>query len=245
MIPCEDFLHRGFFLYERRNSVLALHGFDAHPTYVGKTKCLYGQYCMHQKHPHARGEDISAFVGGTGKGETPPRTWGRPVFSSASFPRKRNTPTHVGKTHRQLDLRPGRWKHPHARGEDRRMRRELASSSETPPRTWGRPFLEQKSMRQRGNTPTHVGKTGHSVAARNSMPKHPHARGEDDSPVDIGRVPLETPPRTWGRQERVNIRPSSLRNTPTHVGKTRAYGGSALPDKKHPHARGEDASCAT
>ena len=169
-----------------------------------------------------------------------PRMWGRQSAFTGNIVCTRNTPTHVGKTSPRSSEEQGRGKHPHARGEDRSFRPRPFQGRETPPRTWGRPDLLVKLKDLERNTPTHVGKTGHSVAARNSMPKHPHARGEDDSPVDIGRVPLETPPRTWGRQERVNIRPSSLRNTPTHVGKTGTGGAALLPLQKHPHARGED-----
>ena len=108
------------------------------------------------------------------------------------------------------------------------------------PRMWGRQSAFTGNIVCTRNTPTHVGKTSPRSSEEQGRGKHPHARGEDDSPVDIGRVPLETPPRTWGRQERVNIRPSSLRNTPTHVGKTGTGGAALLPLQKHPHARGED-----
>ena len=73
----------------------------------------------------------------------------------------------------------------------------------------------------KGNTPTHVGKTGLSLSTDTLYAKHPHARGEDtefDCRLCTGR---ETPPRTWGRRLCIFHAISAMGNTPTHVGKTR------------------------
>ena len=51
---------------------------------------------------------------------------------------------------------------------------------------------------------------------------------------------METPPRTWGRQEKPTRGDFERRNTPTHVGKTVAVRSSMVRGRKHPHARGED-----
>ena len=51
----------------------------------------------------------------------------------------------------------------------------------------------------------------------------------------------ETPPRTWGRQERIADLEEVFGNTPTHVGKTPTPPSGSLSGRKHPHARGEDA----
>ena len=50
----------------------------------------------------------------------------------------------------------------------------------------------------------------------------------------------ETPPRTWGRLDRLSAGENRARNTPTHVGKTAMNTISTSSTKKHPHARGED-----
>ena len=71
-------------------------------------------------------------------------------------------------------------------------------------------------------------------------PKHPHERGEDELYEYDSLCDRETPPRAWGRLQRVRARTLGERNTPTSVGKT--------PDTvllrsliwKHPHERGED-----
>ena len=111
-------------------------------------------------------------------------------------------------------------KHPHARGEDLLPYMGLEREAETPPRTWGRLELDALDELVVGNTPTHVGKTseGNRTAIRSG--KHPHARGEDILGHDADPVLLETPPRTWGRPDRLNWLIDEGRNTPTHVGKT-------------------------
>ena len=66
--------------------------------------------------------------------------------------------------------------------------------------------------------------------------KHPHERGEDLNRQDCSFSVPETPPRAWGRLDRV----PPWGNTPTSVGKT---SGKAFFDRvgeKHPHERGED-----
>ena len=50
----------------------------------------------------------------------------------------------------------------------------------------------------------------------------------------------ETPPRMWGRQNILLLLMKELRNTPTHVGKTQAFGTLKEYTEKHPHACGED-----
>ena len=55
----------------------------------------------------------------------------------------------------------------------------------------------------------------------------------------MGGVP-ETPPRAWGRHLHFKTHPVFFGNTPTCVGKTRDPMGKSLPERKHPHVRGED-----
>ncbi|SMG65557.1 hypothetical protein BMETH_356353222167, partial [methanotrophic bacterial endosymbiont of Bathymodiolus sp.] len=53
----------------------------------------------------------------------------------------------------------GEKKHPHGRGEDDAQQNQTRSSSETPPRAWGRRNDLIKILYTHGNTPTGVGKT--------------------------------------------------------------------------------------
>ena len=72
------------------------------------------------------------------------------------------------------------------------------------------------------NTPTHVGKTMKKYLMNTATGKHPHARGEDPEYGIRAAAHIETPPRTWGRHGIFRSAINSLRNTPTHVGKTPA-----------------------
>ena len=152
--------------------------------------------------------------------ETPPRAWGRHHPGPSGEPRKRNTPTSVGKTRAS----PPRWsslrKHPHERGEDGRMlgfRHGIG-----------------------GNTPTSVGKTSRIMAREARVEKHPHERGEDRSVTpDMARA-METPPRAWGRPANPAMAACIEGNTPTSVGKTCLPRCPARSGQKHPHERGED-----
>ena len=214
-----------------------------------------------EKHPHARGEDDWTILERPTDGETPPRTWGRRLKNGAELWKRRNTPTHVGKT-----ITP---------------KRLSSIRQETPPRTWGRHIFRNSAASFSGNTPTHVGKTGsghihhcpaekhphargedrldHGLAVpemgntpthvgktvlpvlMSQMPrKHPHARGEDESMYLMGTSLRETPPRTWGRLAKNRWGLPDERNTPTHVGKTYSHHLQRVCVRKHPHARGED-----
>ena len=113
-------------------------------------------------------------------------------------------------------------------------------SRETPPRTWGRRCLVGWRRAWGGNTPTHVGKTQGYQPYPTQRGKHPHARGEDDWMAPPFRKPEETPPRTWGRLDRLLDVEKVDGNTPTHVGKTKKAFNRIVNRGKHPHARGED-----
>ena len=69
------------------------------PTHVGKTSREAVRLADEGKHPHARGEDSGSTLIFSRKKETPPRTWGRPISGESGRAVRRNTPTHVGKTH--------------------------------------------------------------------------------------------------------------------------------------------------
>ena len=109
--------------------------------------------------PHVRGEDLAPVELTLSVGETPPRTWGRPLRMSVSQQSPRNTPTYVGKTTGSCPEGLPAEKHPHVRGEDL-------------------PTASSKLMNKR-NTPTYVGKTRTSRKVEPSSEKHPHVRGED------------------------------------------------------------------
>ena len=153
-----------------------------------------------------------------------------------------NTPTDVGKTSASSVPLTSRRKHPHGRGEDQSDALLELVGEETPPRTWGRlPDVSTDSIRT-GNTPTDVGKTCLRCGRQAWRKKHPHGRGEDKGSAQQWQAGLETPPRTWGRLQGGQQFVAFGRNTPTDVGKTRPVALGAIPNQKHPHGRGEDAT---
>src|SRR5690554_4043584 len=116
----------------------------------------------------------------------------------------------------------------------------MTSTTETPPRTWGRLHYLRGMTRKGGNTPTDVGKTTARGRWRHGRGKHPHGRGEDITRRLSQRMGLETPPRTWGRLKLSMLTSSRHGNTPTDVGKTDLQIERPLDLWKHPHGRGED-----
>ncbi len=105
---------------------------------------------------------------------------------------------------------------------------------------WGRLLGIDQQLINNGNTPTHVGKTALSGQVTINNKKHPHACGEDTGSKAINPYMAETPPRMWGRLHRQAVKHPKVRNTPTHVGKTRLQTGQIKSARKHPHACGED-----
>ena len=193
-----------------------------------------------RKHPHGRGEDHPLFHKGRRNLETPPRTWGRPWHPRCSRSLVRNTPTDVGKTYPLPWIVRVNGKHPHGRGEDKSGALISRIWSETPPRTWGRRQLGHGLEPGDRNTPTDVGKTPPRHVPSLSGWKHPHGRGEDPDTQAECFSAVETPPRTWGRQDNSLEKSAPRRNTPTDVGKTPAEADLLCQGGKHPHGRGED-----
>ncbi len=110
------------------------------PTCVGKTAAMRASGRIRGKHPHVRGEDRPRAAQCVDAPETPPRAWGRRLFSTCWWLRPRNTPTCVGKTASKTSTTLLYQKHPHVRGEDFCASSSSVFSWETPPRAWGRHF---------------------------------------------------------------------------------------------------------
>ena len=106
-----------------------------------------GSSSGNEKHPHGRGEDTLRLKNPKPLLETPPRAWGRPIAKAFCAATARNTPTGVGKTMLASTTNVVDKKHPHGRGEDQTARQVLGVSKETPPRAWGRHFIESIGYR--------------------------------------------------------------------------------------------------
>ncbi len=126
---------------------------------MGKTNSNFGDITKVEKHPHGRGEDGKTTVSQSIIKETPPRAWGRLLRVIPERFSMRNTPTGVGKTFIFGHNLFGSEKHPHGRGEDLPGKFLTLFHLETPPRAWGRQYMNLSSLTGLRNTPTGVGKT--------------------------------------------------------------------------------------
>ena len=95
------------------------------------------------------------------------------------------------------------------------------------------------------NTPTCVGKTKSGRILLKWLQKHPHVRGEDRYNCYCSQIPVETPPRAWGRRGVHHPARRCSGNTPTCVGKTQSAQRWHPATRKHPHVRGEDSPRTT
>ena len=125
-----------------RAEAAVLHRAGNIPTGVGKTRPFYFGGRTQWKHPHGRGEDVLRTKDVLPEEETPPRAWGRHIAAAINRGRRGNTPTGVGKTLCRLTAAEAKEKHPHGRGEDRLEARLDTWLTETPPRAWGRPYVD-------------------------------------------------------------------------------------------------------
>src|SRR5262249_32192666 len=107
---------------------------------------------------------------------------------------------------------------------------------------WGRRVPIENEVRRFRFTPTRVGKTERPQLSDPSLPVHPHACGEDCTPVDVSPRMSGSPPRVWGRRRGLVQKPLALRFTPTRVGKTDSCNSCRRGPSVHPHACGEDIS---
>ena len=153
------------------------------PTCMGKTTCCQAYNSVDKKHPHVHGEDCERVFSGDFDVETPPRAWGRLRLLCGFYCRNE--------------------KHPHVHGEDAINKLQEETGEETPPRAWGRLRFYKILDCFLRNTPTCMGKTPYLQSNRYPRWKHPHVHGEDLFTLYSSIGTTETPPRAWGRQDRI------------------------------------------
>ena len=147
-----------------------------------KTKLAYLQKRGYQKHLHGRGEDQACIIEKNEVLETPPRTWRRRQTDRIRRLYFGNTSTDVEKTGAVMLLRSVSRKHLHGRGEDSQ-------------------WFSKNQQALVGNTSTDVEKTSAGDTGLWHFEKHLHGRGEDLPSFFFMRALMETPPRTWRRQQ--------------------------------------------
>ena len=151
---------------------------------------------------------------------SPPRVWGRPTAPALPTPLDRFTPTRVGTT----------------------TKPEFATfrMRGSPPRVWGRLGCGVRQVVPPRFTPTRVGTTLKARKKPRRRPVHPHACGDDHSPVSYSLWAAGSPPRVWGRPWRHWPLAMQRRFTPTRVGTTAPSRFAARTAPVHPHACGDD-----
>ena len=166
--------------------------------------------------------------------------WGEHNVWYVNAVRRRNIPTHVGRTSpSRARLCPG-TEHPHACGENYAHVPKGMWIGGTSPRMWGEPPPEVTTLSQTRNIPTHVGRTPARRSVRRIFPEHPHACGENASLAATASSRYGTSPRMWGERAPLVLPIVRPWNIPTHVGRTRLMRSVQLLLAEHPHACGEN-----
>ena len=189
------------------------------PTHVGKSLGASVMSGVSSVHPHARGEVVFFLRIGGSLGGSPPRTWGSREHLAVHAPRRRFTPTHVGKSGVGVFFRVPLSVHPHARGE---VERPVARYAGEPVHPHARGEVTCRALT--------------TYFQYGSPPRTWGSRSQDHS---VQLQPLGSPPRTWGSRHQPGAQRVRVRFTPTHVGKSHSPVSRRPPGPVHPHARGE------
>ena len=210
------------------------------PTCVGTTLPSRSIFHALPVHPHVRGDDPFLVVRGLACCGSPPRAWGRRIPAGDSPPPIRFTPTCVGTTRTGGRIFRGKTVHPHVRGDDKKTTRSRGLCDGSPPRAWGRRRAGPGPGAWRRFTPTCVGTTRSDHRGALAIPVHPHVRGDDLTIRSASSSDLGSPPRAWGRRERLGAFALVTRFTPTCVGTTSCCLAQSQGATVHPHVRGDD-----
>ncbi len=169
------------------------------PTRVGKMSHPSRSSPGPSVHPHARGENQYPIAQSAGKPGSPPRAWGKWTSVAAGGDDGRFTPTRVGKISRLASHLARAAVHPHARGENARIRFRQRRPCGSPPRAWGKFGPETNFLRASRFTPTRVGKIPVRPRVGRLRAVHPHARGENAQSTPHESYMCGSPPRAWGK----------------------------------------------
>ena len=127
------------------------------------------------------------------------------------------------------------------RGEDAALHARVRRAIGSPPHAWGRQVRSANSLARQRFTPTCVGKTCQLGNGLFGIAVHPHMRGEDLMSIRIIHGLDGSPPHAWGRLLLNCDSHTTIRFTPTCVGKTNTGLRLTCALPVHPHMRGEDA----
>ncbi len=149
------------------------------------------------------------------------------------------TPTCVGKSNRGDYLPSKDTDHPHVCGEKGGKKLWQIRSTGSPPRVWGKVCGMKEKLTLYGITPTCVGKRPKKLDSAKHMWDHPHVCGEKLSMPTHMRSTMGSPPRVWGKVDRIQAVAFRIGITPTCVGKSPPLAADMLALQDHPHVCGE------
>ena len=186
------------------------------------------------------GENIAARYGRSWAEGSPPRVWGKRTKDISKVKSRRFTPTCVGKTAPNPQIRDWHKVHPHVCGENGLYWAVCHGHGGSPPRVWGKLQDWSKLIEIKRFTPTCVGKTTSPSLGLKLSSVHPHVCGENPASQGETMAQAGSPPRVWGKLLFLIFTVSLLRFTPTCVGKTTGTGTGTGIQAVHPHVCGEN-----
>ena len=190
------------------------------PAHAGKTTAASSGRHRSRAHPRSRGENSRSSRTFVSWLDSSPLTRGKPCGEGTPCVPEGFIPTHAGKTTNRGARATGTRAHPHSRGENRFLARELLGQSGSSPPTRGKP-----------PAPSPTGRDGGA---------HPRSRGENYDLMrgrvgDGGSSPLTRGKHTFeyytGPRERL---------IPAHAGKTPPLSNRRNQNRAHPRSRGEN-----
>ena len=193
-------------------------------------------------HPHAGGEN-HLLRGKTLRLLGPsPRGWGERLRGLAKQFGRRTIPTRVGRTLTPRISAGLSTDHPHAGGENNKLRGGEKKVRGPSPRGWGELGAGEARVFDLRTIPTRVGRTVDIDREWFTTADHPHAGGENAERVAAGSGDGGPSPRGWGEQQRAHLARRVFRTIPTRVGRTPTAPSRRRWAEDHPHAGGENAT---
>ena len=190
------------------------------PAHAGKTRSRSRKARPRTDHPRACGENCSTPPMRTKCSGSPPRMRGKRKNGKSGAIYRRITPAHAGKTLWSLRRSRAPKDHPRACGENSPGLLACLAACGSPPRMRGKHPKTASIEAADRITPAHAGKTAVAQQVLQGCTDHPRACGENTfAPADKALNP-GSPPRMRGKLTAVFARPSQLRITPAHAGKT-------------------------
>ena len=173
---------------------------------------------------------------------SPPRMRGKDAGCLVHHEKHRITPAYAGKRclgHLfQVELRD----HPRVCGEKQFCFRLSENSLGSPPRVRGKGISRHRVALHRGITPACAGKRSLPSEKRNPVGDHPRVCGEKRLRAAPSHPITGSPPRVWGKGQRLLAKNPEFGITPACAGKRMVFAGRKSRTWDHPRVCGEKVS---